>query len=421
MIRALVVFLALAVLAAAGAWLADHPGRVVMDWRGHRLETSVAVLGVLMAAFAASVAGLYRLWRWLRGGPARLGSWSSAGRRRRGYAALTQGLVAAAAGDAKLARAQAKRAEAMLDDPSLTLLLAAQAAQLDGDHAAARQHFSAMLQRPDTEFLGLRGLIVQASRDGDRETALALARRAFALRPDTPWLLNTLFELQTDAGQWREARQTLQHAVKRGVVDKAAGRHREAALLLAEARQADGAAALKLAEQARGLAPDFVPAAALATRLQAAQGNAKKARRTAAAAWALQPHPEIAAAHAAIDAQAEPAQRLEAVKALVAGQPQHRESRLALANVAIAAGHFAAARDAVAAAEGDADGRVHRLLAKLEESEHGDTPAHRAALMKVLDSPREPRWICTACHEPAPEWTAKCPRCGAFDRLEWRN
>jgi HemY protein len=422
MLRVLLIFLALAVLAAAGAWLADHPGRVVMDWRGHRIETSVAVAGVMVLAFAGIVAGLYRAWRWLRRSPSRLGSWSSNSRRRRGYAALTQGLVAAAAGDAKLARAQAKRAEALLDDPALTRLLAAQAAQLDGDEAGAKQHFAAMLDQPETEFLGLRGLIVQATRNGDRETALRLATRAFALRPDTPWVLSTLFDLQTANGQWREARQTLAHQTKRNLVDKGEGRHRQAALLMAEARDAEPVAALKLAEEARTLAPDLVPASALATRLAAQKGDVKKARRIAAAAWAAQPHPELAAAHAAIDANAEPAARLEAAKALVAGNPGHRESRLAVANVAIAAGRFQDARaELSAAAEGDADGRVHRLLAHLEEAEHGDTPAHRAALIKAVDSPREPRWLCGACNRPAPEWLPRCPHCGAFDRLEWRS
>jgi HemY protein len=420
MIRALLVFAALAVLAIAGAWFADHPGRLVLDWRGHRLETSVAVATILVLAFAFVVAGFYRAWRWLRRSPTRLGSWSTASRRRRGYAALTQGLVAAAAGDVKQAKTQAKRAETLLDDPSLTLLLAAQAAQLDGDEKTAKRHFTAMLDRPDTEFLGLRGLIVQATRAGDRETALALAQRAFALRPDTAWVLGTLFDLQTEAGHWREARATLAHAIKRGTIDKAEGRHRQAALLIAEARGAEPAAALKLAEEARNLAPDFVPASALATRLLATR-DARKARKLAAAAWTLRPHPELAAAHAEIDVSAPPAERLAAVKALVAGNANDRESRLAVANVAIAAGRFQDAREALSAAAVDGDSRVHRLLAHLEEAEHGDTPAHRAALIKIVDSPGEPRWTCGACHRTAPEWTPRCPHCGAFDRQEWRT
>ena len=45
--------------------------------------------------------------------------------------------------------------------------LAAQAAQLNGDELAARKYFTAMLDRPETRFLGLRGLLTQALKTGD--------------------------------------------------------------------------------------------------------------------------------------------------------------------------------------------------------------------------------------------------------------
>ena len=45
------------------------------------------------------------------------------------------------------------------------MLLSAQAAQLTGDDAAARRYFSGMLEQPETAFLALRGLLLQAQRD----------------------------------------------------------------------------------------------------------------------------------------------------------------------------------------------------------------------------------------------------------------
>ena len=59
-----------------------------------------------------------------------------------------------------------------------------------------------MLKHPETEFLGLRGLLAQAIKDDDTATALRLARRAHLRRPNTPWVLTTLFDLQTQAGLW---------------------------------------------------------------------------------------------------------------------------------------------------------------------------------------------------------------------------
>ena len=66
---------------------------------------------------------------------------------------------AVAAGDAKEAQKQAKKAEKLLGEPPLTLLLSAQAAQLAGDRDGAKRAFNTMLEDEQTAFLGLRGLI----------------------------------------------------------------------------------------------------------------------------------------------------------------------------------------------------------------------------------------------------------------------
>ena len=71
--------------------------------------------------------------------------------------------------------------------------LAAQTAQLGGDEDAARRYFTAMLEKPETAFLGLRGLLMQAMKAGDRAEALSLARRAYEERPNTPWAVNCTY------------------------------------------------------------------------------------------------------------------------------------------------------------------------------------------------------------------------------------
>ena len=167
MLRAVLVFLGLAALGVAGAWLADHPGLISMEWGGRRIETSTAVAATAVLILLIVVAALYRFWRWLATSPMALSHLRAEGRRRKGYQSLSSGLVAVAAGDVGQAKKLAKRTSQLLDEPSLTLLLSAQAAQLEGDEAGARAHFQAMRERPDTEFPGLRGLLVQARRAGD--------------------------------------------------------------------------------------------------------------------------------------------------------------------------------------------------------------------------------------------------------------
>ncbi len=427
MIRAVAAFVVIALLAAGAAWLADHPGRLAVDWGGLRIETSVAVALVAVAAIVLVAGVVDRLWRWLRRGPARFGSARSEARRRRGYLALTQGLAAVAAGDGRAAARHAREAEKLLGEPPLTLLLSAQAAQLNGDEAAAEQSFTAMLERPETEFLGLRGLVVQATRRGDSAAALGYARRAFALRPDTPWVLKALFELQAAEGLWRDARATLAEAVKRGAVDAEEGRRRKALLLHCEARDAEAEGrtkeALALAQDAHAHAPGFVPAAVLAARLLAKAGKRRRAQKLLQESWARAPHPDLAAAFVAIEPDEDPARRLKRLAGLRVARPDHVETRLALAEAALAAGQWEAARadlEAAVAAAGDgaADGRLCRLMAELEKRQHGDGASAREWLLKAEAAPGG-AWTCGACGAACEAWSPHCPACRSFDSLAW--
>src|SRR5690606_2418682 len=161
------------------------------------------------------------LWRALVTAPRRITHARASTRRRQGYRALTQGMVAVAAGDAAEARRQQRRAEALLDEPPLTLLLAAQAAQLEGDENAARRYFEEMLKRPDTAFLGVRGLLMQAMRTGDTTAALRWAAQAHAERPNAGWATKALLDLQLQAGTWEAAERTLKEAARAKVIGSA--------------------------------------------------------------------------------------------------------------------------------------------------------------------------------------------------------
>ena len=90
MIRALFFIALLVLLSVAAVWIAERPGTVDIRWQDYRVESSVAVLALAAAAAAVALAGFYILLRWLWVGPRRLATARAAGRRRRGYRALTR-------------------------------------------------------------------------------------------------------------------------------------------------------------------------------------------------------------------------------------------------------------------------------------------------------------------------------------------
>src|SRR5258708_4391614 len=149
--------IAIAILIAIAVLIADQPGRVSILWQGWRIETSAAVLIVATLALALAAAIVFGLLRRLIGGPSAFLRARRERRRRDGYRALTQGMVAVAAGDAEEAQKFARKADVLLAEPPLPLLLSAQGAQPNGDDRAAQRYFLAMITRSETESLGLRG------------------------------------------------------------------------------------------------------------------------------------------------------------------------------------------------------------------------------------------------------------------------
>jgi HemY protein len=434
--RALFFFAKLALVVALAVWLANRPGEATIVWMGREIHMQVGILIAVLLVLAVVVALGWQLWRWLARSPRQIARGRAEGRRRKGYKALTQGMAAVAAGDPDEARRQASRAAVLLNEPPLTLLLAAQAAQLNGDEQAAHKYFTAMLDRPETRFLGLRGLLTQALKSGDSQAALAYAGDAHRERPSAAWATKTLLDLQLKNGDWSAAEATLKEAARQKTIAPDTARRQRAVILAERAR--DGVAALSqgggsivaldAAREAVKLAPDLVPARALLARLLASGGNEKAAAKAIEQGWAQTPHPALAAAYAGLRPDEDPVARVRRFEKLAALNPRHRESHLAVAEAALAAGlwgegrsHLAAvAETEPAASAGGNTARLCRLMARLEEGERGDPAAVRRWLMMAAEAPADPAWTCDRCGTPAGEWQARCSQCGAFDSLVWR-
>lgn len=428
--RRAIVFAVLAAAAVFAAyWLARHPGQVVIEWLGYRMEPSVGLLVVAVLVFAIVVTLLYRVLRAVLGTPRRIGRALAASRRKRGYKALSQGMVAVAAGDAQEAARWSRRADDLLEDPPLTLLLSAQAAQLNGDERAAEKYFNAMLEKPETRFLGLRGLLMQALREGDHARALGYVRQAHALRPKTPWVVLNLFELSQRSGDLDGAAAALRQAVKIKAMTKAEADHKNAVITLVKAvrAEAEGRAeeALTLARLADRSDPDFLAAALLHARIAVARKAWREATKVIERAWPRTPSAELAALYREAAPEARPLEQVKRFARLAALNPQHRESLLALAEANLEAGLWGEARRYLGqlimlAHEDPPRAQVCRLMARLEESERGDGVASRRWLERAAVAPPDPAWVCDHCGAVAARWSANCGSCQAFDSLGWR-
>ncbi|MDF2142000.1 heme biosynthesis HemY N-terminal domain-containing protein [Paenirhodobacter sp. CAU 1674] len=385
------------------------------------LLTFVAVW-VLLKAVGLIVAFL----RFLNGDETAISRYFDRNRERKGYEALAEGLMAVASGEGRLALSKAARAERFLQRPELTNLLTAQAAEVAGDTKMATAVYKRLLGDERTRFVGVRGLMKQKLAEGDTDTALKLAEKAYALKPKHQEVQDTLLKLQAEKGDWKGARDVLSTKLRQGLLPKDVHKRRDAVLALQEAKGVldEGATveAREAAIAANKSSPDLIPAAVMAARAYIAKGNAKHAARVLHKAWEAQPHPDLAAAYAEIAPDESPAQRLKRFEKLLALRPDHEETRLLQAELNIAAEDFPAARRALGdLAEVHPTARVLTIMAAVERGEGADDAVVRGWLTRALSAPRGPQWCCDKCQNIQAEWSPVCDNCGGFDTLSWRE
>jgi HemY protein len=408
-------------------WLANNPGQASVTWHGYVIETSAAILVSAIATIIILSAVIYRLWIFIRGVPAEVTWFLGEDRRRRGYLALSRGMVAVAAGDPSESRRQAKKADDLLEEPSLTMLLSAQSAQLTGDEESAHKFFTKMLENPDTEFLGLRGLLNQATKDDDSYQALKWVRRAYQLKPESDWVVRTMIDFASQGGLWKEAEGALALAVRRKQVNPVDAKHSMAVLnhqLSMEAEASgDYAKALKLSKKACSEEPRFVPAQVYLAHLLMSSGKQQKAVKTLEAAWAITPHPEIALAYLSLVDANDTMASMKAAHQLAKFNPNNPATKLMLVKSALKAGLWGDARknlEEVGASDVPVTSKYCQLMAELEEAEHLDMVAAREWLVRAANADADPSWICQDCGNAADTWSALCGACCGFDKLHWR-
>ncbi|MBL8708550.1 MAG: tetratricopeptide repeat protein [Rhodospirillaceae bacterium] len=444
--RALWFIIKLALLVSAAVWLANRPGNLSLVWFGYRID--IPPLGLAMLGIIAGIVVL-----WLIGHvvgrilavPGEIGAMRGHAREAKGYQALTRGLAAAAAGDAQEAKRFALNARKLLShdgiEPPITRLLAAQAAQLEGDDTSAQAHFRALAEVPETAILGLRGLAMGALKSGNEEEARQLAERALTANPNAQWAAETALRLQVKAGRFDSAERSLKALVRAGAHNAKAGQHQRAALLTEKARQAliaDGTdvsqeAALAAAREAVKLAGDFAPARFVLARLLVRQGKRKEAMRMIEQVWDSHPHEILGEAYLAAGENERPMERTQRLERLQRQNQDHAETHRVLAEADIAAELWGEARrhlERLTVLESEALGgpsrATCRAFAVLEERERHDQAAARRWLDAAASAPADAAWICRQCGhlgDAGPEsghWQLTCPRCQSVDSLDWR-
>ncbi|MBM3605089.1 MAG: heme biosynthesis protein HemY [Alphaproteobacteria bacterium] len=433
LLKILFFFAVVLALALGAVYLSENGQMLRIEYGGMEyaltpLKALAALLIVMVLAWVIfKVLGLaFAFLRFLAGDETAINRHFARSRERKGYAALGEGMLAVASGEGKLAQDKAAKAAKYLNQPHLTKLLAAQAAETAGDRQKAVTVYRSLLDDDRTRFVGIRGLMRQKLAEGDTHKALLLAQKAYSLKPRHKELQDTLLELQTREHDWKGARQTLKDKRNQGDLPKDVALRRDAVLALQEASDVlahgNSISAREAAISAAKASPDLIPASVLAARSYCGQNDFRNASRILEKTWSVRPHPDVAAAYAEIVPDESPVARLNRFDRLISKNPNHEESRLLKAELLLAAEDFPGARRALGdLAEKHPTVRTLSIMAAVERGEGADDSVVRGWLTRALTASRGPQWMCDKCHNIMHAWAPVCDSCGGFDTLTWRE
>jgi HemY protein len=410
--RAIAWVLIAAIAVALAWWLKALTGTVAITLPGWSLQAPTAVAFIAIVVVVLLLAWVVGLIRAIFRVPRRWRHWRTGRRRGSGDEAVTRTLVAIAASDESTARRESARARALLGDTPQTLLLAAESARLAKREEDATALYQQLARHPDAALLGLRGLFRQAISREAWDEASAIARRAEEVHPGGAWLREEREELALRTGNWQQALQLADPDAPRAALATAAA---EAAV--------DPDEGLRRARLAWRDARDFAPAAlAYAKRLRET-GQESKLAKVVREAWKSEPVPDLATL--ALAPVAEPAARLREAEKLTALNPDHPETRLLRARLALDAGLVGEARRYAEAARaaGFSQRRLWLLLADIEaasgEGSEASRVAQREALRRAATADPDSGWRCESCGTQQAAWRPDCPACRSTGRIRW--
>lgn len=422
MIRIFVFLLIVLSLGFGFSWIAEHPGVVTLNWQGKDIRTSLMVVVIAIVVFVAVLMITWGILRDVVGFPTFLSRFLTNRRRDRGYDALSKGLIAAGTGDKVLARRLTKESGKLLSNEPLVDLLEAQTSLLENNREAARGRFQAMLENDETKLLGLRGLYLEAEREGVRDATRQYAEQASELAPSLAWAGDAKLRSQTMDGDWEAALGTLESNRSAGLLDKDQAKRHRAVLLTARAISEEPAnpdLSAKLAKEAHRLSPDLVPAAVIGATAYARGNNLRKASKLIEATWNKNPHPELADAYIHLRMGDSASDRLQRAQSLAKMRTNHPEGNMAIAEAAIDAKEWTIARDAMKPVlVNNLSERACLIMADMEEGEHGDAGRMRDWLSRAVRAPKDAKW--TSDGYTSETWLPVSPTTGEIDVFEWK-
>ncbi|QEE08266.1 tetratricopeptide repeat protein [Bartonella kosoyi] len=425
MIRVFIYIFVVCVLGLAFGWVANHNGVFVLTFLNFRFSASLLTVLSVLTLFFVTLVLLWWLFSFFFSIPSALSNYFYKRHQKRGYEALSKGILAAFAGDGMVAQkmeAQVAKYLVGKQDP-LVRLLQAQTFSLQNNSVRAISLFEEMRKEDPTKIVGLYGLFREAMKSKAYEAAQQYAEEALALSPALLWAHQTVLDRLGAEGKWDRALTVFERAQKalpRSARVTPERQHIQVLLLSGQALHLFDTHPVQAREailKAHKLAPDFVPITIIAADILYKLNEARKADKMIIAAWQKEPHPDLGILY--LEKEEGAVGRLKRAKILASYNKDAFESAFLIAKAALDAGETTLAREqAQKALQYHPRESVYLLLADIEEAQGNNQGAVRQWLSLALRAERDPVWMCEGSIFSS--WSAVSPISGRLGCFEWK-
>lgn len=424
-IKSLRFLIAFSILCVLGILITSYPGEVKFDWLDYSVSLPIGLFIASLLILFCLIISFYNLWKWLWNLPQNYLAYLQKKRSQKEINLLIEGLSAIAAGQDYEAKEIIAVASELFPDNLLTQFISAQASYITGDDETASRLYTSMLKDRRTNFLGLRGLMLQAKNREDYKLAQEYIIKAISLRPDSPWLqeeyfINSVFLAQKGFFPQSEKNKLTKYISKAKWSRYLAMLHwiklQNTSIISDTEREK---LHLKIFESA----PDWTTNIIKLAEYYIQHESFSKAQKLITEAFKIFPHRTLGTLWDSVFHEMEAIDRYRAMEKLVNTQENHPESLFCLASSAVKAQLWGQAKEHLDKLLSQGYTRTGcNLMAELMELQYPEKfELAREWWIKASQTFSDYEWQCRECSHHFDQWKLVCEHCSSIDKIRWQE
>ena len=258
--------------------------------------------------------------------------------------------------------------------------------------------------------------------------ALKTANKAFELRQDLYWVIESAFKLRIKAGDWDGALQVLNSGFNKGLIKKDKYEKFKAVVLYEIAKNAkdggDNVNFFKFCSQAIESSPDFVSASILmAEYYMENDKQVRKAAKVLSKIWRLNPTTEIAEAYLNLWPEDDVVERVQRMETLALTNGKNPSvNNLILADLYCKAKLWTKAKSEfeIFLINNPATKKLAKTIAYYEKYANANEKAAANWKKKATECMSDSIWVCANCGHTSTKWHPYCKKCDEVASFNWQ-